>query len=176
MKQKFIETGKAVGTHGIKGEIRFQPWSDCPEDILNYKILYLNSDGSEKRSVTSARVQKNIVLIKFDGCDSIEEAEKLRNKVFYVDRDDISLSPGEHLICDLVGCKVFRSSDKIQLGILSDVSKTGANDVWHIKSGEKEYLIPAIPNVVDSVDIDNEEIFITPLNGIFDFDERDIIR
>ena len=92
MKKQYIETGKIVGTHGIKGEVRFTPWSDRPDDILNYKTLYCDENGQDKMTVTSARVHKNIVLIKFKGTDSIEDAEKLRDQVLYVNRKDIKLA------------------------------------------------------------------------------------
>jgi 16S rRNA processing protein RimM len=80
----------------------------------------------------------------------------------------LHLKEGQYLIADLMGCKVFDSQTKEQLGVISDVSKTGANDVWHVKNNGKEYLVPAIPPVVDQVDVEKEEVFITPLKGIFE--------
>ena len=168
MKQQYIETGVITGTHGVRGELRVQPWCDTPEDLTVHKKLYLDATGENAIQVVNARAHKQMVILKVKGIDTVEQAEALRNKTVYLDRKKLKLAKGQYLIVDLIGCKVFDSSNKEELGVLTDVSQTGANDVWHIKKDEKEYLIPAIPSVVDQVDVDKETIFITPLKGIFD--------
>ena len=172
MKKQFIETGKITGTHGIRGEVRVQPWSDSPDFLTSFKFLYLDGEGARKIAVKAARTHKNMVLMKLDGVDTIEQAEAFRNKIVYINRDDANLPEGSHFIEDLLGCKVYDSQSGNFLGELCDVSKTGANDVWHIKGEDKkEYLVPAIPDVVDSVDVDGGIIKITPLKGIFDHED-----
>lgn len=172
MKKQFIETGKITGTHGIRGEVRVQPWSDSPDFLTSFKFLYLDGKGTRKIAVKAARTHKNMVLMKLDGVDTIEQAEAFRNKIVYINRDDANLPEGSHFIEDLLGCKVYDSQSGNFLGELCDVSKTGANDVWHIKGEDKkEYLVPAIPDVVDSVDVDGGIIKITPLKGIFDHED-----
>lgn len=168
MKKKYLETGKIVGTHGIRGQLRVQPWCDSPEFICLFKKLYLDENGQEFLKVLSAKPHGNIVILTVGEIDSIEKAETFRNRVLYIDRKDVKLPKGRHFISDLLGCRVFDADTNQLLGVLSDVSETGANDVWHIKRGEKEYLIPSIPEVVIDVDIDNEIIVIRPLKGIFD--------
>ena len=168
MKQQYIETGLITGTHGVRGELRVQPWCDSPEDLTVHKKLYLDVNGVNAIQIVNARAHKQMVILKVKGIDTVEQAEALRNKTVYLDRKNLKLAKGQYLIVDLIGCKVFDSATKEALGEISDVSQTGANDVWHIKNEGKEYLIPAIPSVVDTVDVDKEEIFITPLKGIFD--------
>lgn len=168
MKKRYIETGMIVGTHGIKGEMRVQPWCDSPEFLTKFKSLYLDENGEKVVKILSSRAHKNIVLIKADGVDTIESAEALRGKTLYLNRDDASLPKGTFFQCDLFGCEVFDADSGEPYGKISDVSVTGANDVWHIKKDGKEYLIPSIPDVVARVDIDNERIEIRPLKGIFD--------
>ena len=172
MKKQFIETGKITGIHGIRGEVRVQPWSDSPDFLTSFKFLYLDGEGARKIAVKAAKTHKNMVLMKLDGVDTIEQAEAFRNKIVYINRDDANLPEGSHFIEDLLGCKVYDSQSGDFLGELCDVSKTGANDVWHIKGEDKrEYLVPAIPDVVDSVDVDGGIIKITPLKGIFDHED-----
>ncbi len=168
MKQQFIETGKITGTHGIHGEMRVQPWCDSPEDLLQYKTLYLDTAGYERLEVVGMRVHKTMVILKAKGIDSIPGAEAFRERVVYLHRDDLNLEEGQYLVADLIGCAVFDTQTGNPLGEITDVSQTGANDVWHIKKDGKEYLIPAIPLVVDKVDIDGERVTITPLKGIFE--------
>ena len=78
------------------------------------------------------------------------------------------LPEGRYFVSEIIGAQVFDADTDALLGILSEVSPTGANDVWHIKSGDKEYLVPAIPDVIVNVDINNDKIAIRPLKGIFD--------
>ena len=166
MKEKYIETGKIVGTHGIRGEVRVQPWCDSPEFLTPFKTLYLDKNGTAIK--VKCRPNKNVVLMKIKDVDTIEQAEMLRGKVVYIDRDDAALEDGTYFQCDLFGCEVFDADTNEKLGVICDVSQTGANDVWHIKRETREYLIPSIPDVVINVDIDGGRVVIRPLKGIFD--------
>jgi len=171
MKQQYIETGVVTGTHGIRGELRVQPWCDSPEDLTIHKKLYLDAGGVEPLTIINARAHKQMVILKVKGIDTVEQAEALRGKTIYLDRKKLKLAKGQYLIVDLIGCRVFDSTTGETLGVVSDVSQTGANDVWHITKDGQEYLIPAVPSVVDRVDVDHEEIYITPLKGIFDHED-----
>ncbi len=168
MLKQFIDTGRIVGTHGIRGEMRLEVWADSPQFLSGIKQLYLSDKGENAFSVVAARPHKNICILKVKGVDTIEEAEKYRGKVVYINRADKRLEKGRYYIQDLIGCRVFDENSGREYGIISEVSQTGANDVWHIKSGEKEYLIPVIPQVVKSVNVEEEIVKITPLRGIFE--------
>ena len=168
MKLKFLEVGKIVGTHGVRGMVRIQAWCDSPEFFCSLKKLYLDKEGKERLSITKSSPHGNVVIAAVKGVDSIEEAERYRGRVLYMDRKDADLQEGQYFISELIGCSVYHADSGKLLGTLCDVSETGANDVWHIKSGDKEYLIPCIDEVVISVDIDNEKVIIRPLKGIFE--------
>ncbi len=168
MLKKFLETGKIVGTHGVKGMLRVQPWCDSGEFLKQFKNFYTDKDGKDKLIATSVQPHGNVVLMAVKGVDSIEKAETLRGKVIYIDRKDITLPEGRYFIDDLIGCTVFDDQDGLVLGEISDVSQTGANDVWHIKKGETEYLVPVIDEVVVLVDVENSKVVIKKMKGIFD--------
>ena len=170
MKNKFLETGKIVGTHGVRGMVRIQAWCDTPEFFCSLKKVYLDKDGKEALSIVKSAPHGNVVIAQIKGVDTIEAAEKYRNKVLYMDRNDAKLEEGRYFICDLIGCEVFDSNTSKKLGVLSDVSETGANDVWHITRDGKEYLVPAIADVIVTVDTENEKAVIRPMKGIFDED------
>lgn len=169
MIKDFLEIGKITSTHGIKGEMRVQPWCDSPEFMKQFKVLYLDKK-CEKPLKVRVRPNGNMAIIKIEGTDTVEDANKYRNKILYMKRSDASLPEGFYFLQELFDCKVIDADNKDkQYGILSDVSQTGANDVWHIKAdGGKEYLIPAIPQVVKEVDVASGIIKISPLRGIFD--------
>ncbi|MBR1562282.1 MAG: 16S rRNA processing protein RimM [Ruminococcus sp.] len=165
--KKLLEAGKIVTVFGLKGEVKVQPWCDTPEFLCEFDTLYYKSGTPV--NVERARVQKNMVIMKIEGTDSVEEAQKLRNRVLYIDREDVELDEGCYFIQDLIGLTVMESKDGKVYGKLSDVSQTGANDVYHIKAEDgKEYLIPAIPEVIDSIDLEGGIMKITALDGLFD--------
>ena len=164
---QYLETGKIVGTHGIKGEMRVECWCDSPEFFCQLKKVYLQ-EGICCLKVKS-RVHKHIAIMKAEGIDTIEEAEKLRNKVLYIDRNDVALEEGTYFIQDLIGLSVYDVDNGSLYGKVTDVMQTGANDVYQITdSNGREYLIPVIDEVVIAVDLDSEKILIRPLKGIFD--------
>ena len=168
MKKQYLQSGKIVGTHGIRGMVRIQPWCDSAEFLCGFKKLYLDADGTNIINISTAKPHGNVVLAAIKGIDTIEDAESLRNKVVYINRNDVKLEEERYFIEDIIGSTVFDADTNKILGEICDVSATGANDVWHIKRGEKEYLIPCIDEVVISVDIDLGQVVIRPLKGIFD--------
>ena len=168
MIKKYLETGKIVGTHGIRGMVRVQPWSDSGEFLTEFKRFFLSPDGESELKAQKIQPHGGVVLIAFKGVDTVEQAESLRGKILYISRDDISLPDGRYFIDDLLGCEVFDADSGEKYGEISEVSQTGANDVWHIKAGDKEYLLPAIDEVIVTVDPENERLEIRPMKGIFD--------
>lgn len=168
MKKEFLEVGKIVGTHGVRGMVRIQPWCDTPEFLCGFKRLYLDDAGNTSVSVNSAKPHGNVVIAALQGVDSIESAEKYRNKVLYISRKDALLDDDQYFIEDLIGCTVYDADTGEVLGQISDVSQTGANDVWHITRDSREYLIPCIDDVVLKVELDEGRVVIRPLKGIFE--------
>lgn len=166
MRKEFLETGEVVGTHGIKGFVRIKPWAD-DGFFEKLKRVFIGNEKTEIK-VLSAKAHGNVIIANLEGIDSIEKAESLRNKTVYVKRDDVSPPENKYFISEIIGADVYDADTNEFLGKLCDVSSTGANDVWHIKSCSKEYLIPAIPQVIVSVDIFNDKIVIRPIKGIFD--------
>ncbi|MBP5303417.1 MAG: 16S rRNA processing protein RimM [Clostridia bacterium] len=169
---QFLEAGQIVGTHGVRGEMRVQPWCDSPEVFCKLKRVYLDERGATSLKVKS-RPQKNMVLMKAEGVESIPEAEELRNTVVYLNRDDLHLPKGTFFIQDLIGMSIYNVDTDEKLGVLEDVSSTGANNVYHMKTQEgKEVLIPAIPSVVKEINLDADSIKIFVIKGLLDDDEN----
>ncbi|MCL2053259.1 MAG: ribosome maturation factor RimM [Oscillospiraceae bacterium] len=164
--KKYLETGKIVAVHGVSGEVRVQTWCDDQEFLCGFKTLYFDN-GRESIELISARAHKNIVVMKINGVDSVEQAQALRNKVLYIDRKDAHLPEGSYFIQDLIGLAAVDDDSGEELGELADISFTGANDVYHIKTKEgKSLLVPAIPEVVREIDIRGGKIKIHVLDGL----------
>ena len=169
LKKNFLEVGKIVSTHGLKGEVKIDPWCNNSHFLCGFKELYFDEYGHQKIKVLYARAHKNIVLIKFPGIDSIEQAEKLRGKVLFNNRKEVKLPEGEYFIEEILGVNVFNADTNFCYGKITDVLKTGANDVYQITNERKKnYLVPAIKDVICKVDIENNLMLIRPLEGLFD--------
>ncbi|MDE6520369.1 MAG: ribosome maturation factor RimM [Ruminococcus sp.] len=166
MKKEYLEAGKIVTTHGIRGEVKIMPYTDTPELLCEFERLFMEKSHNEVY-IEKSRAFKNMVIAKIEGIDTVEDAEKLRNKILYMHRDDLELDENTYFIEDLIDMEVKDADTDFVYGRIADVLQTGANDVYVIK-GEREYLIPAIPDVVISTDIDNNIMLIRQLEGLFD--------
>lgn len=169
MKKEYLEAGKIVNTHGIRGEVKIMPYCDSPELLCDFDRLFMGKSLKEIY-IERSRVQKNMIICKIEGVDTPEDAEKLRNKMLYMHRDDLELDKDTYFIQDLIGMTVKDADTGEVYGIIDDVFQTGANDVYSIKNGDKSYLVPAIADVVITTDIDSGIMTIRPLEGLFDED------
>ena len=169
MELEYLELGAIVGTHGLQGELRVHPACDSPAFACQFPLLFFDDAGCRPVRVTGARAHKNVVLLRLEGIASIETAQALKNQTLYFRRADARLEEGQYFIAELLGCAVFDELDPaLCYGEICGVSKTGANDVWHIRTPEgSEVLIPVIPEVVGKVDVAAGRVAITPLPGLF---------
>lgn len=146
MKDNFLPTGQIVNTHGLRGDVKVMPWADDPDDLLDLDRVFI--DGKEYQISHSSR-QKNMILMKLRGVDSIDDAVKLRNKEISLCRDDIELEEGVMFIADMIGLPVVADGEEI--GKLKDVIVMPGNDVYVVR-GEHEYMIPAVQEYVEPLD------------------------
>lgn len=168
MRNQYLETGRIVATHGIRGELRVEPWADSPEFLLQFDRLYLDAGASSLRVVSSRR-HKSLVVVKFEGIDTVEQAVPLLHRVVYIDRGQVTLAPGSYFEQDLIGLEVRDAGSGRVYGTLTSVSRTGANDVYGVTpAGGEEVLFPAIREVVRSVEPEQGVMTIIPLKGLFD--------
>ena len=166
MVKEFLEGGKIVGTHGVRGEMRVECWCDSPQFLAKFKTLYFDN-GAQAVKVQS-RAHKNMVLMKMPEVDTIEKADTYRGKVLYIKRSDIKLEQGVHFVQDMIGLEVVDSSTKKVYGKVKDVLRTGSNDVYEMEDDNKKlFYIPAIPDIIDEIDIENNTLSITPMKGLF---------
>ncbi|MCD7784528.1 MAG: ribosome maturation factor RimM [Oscillospiraceae bacterium] len=165
--EKYLEVGKIVTTHGVRGDVKVIPWCDTANFICDFDTLY-TKNGETSFKVIRARVLGNMAILRFEGIDNPNKAEELRQTVLYINRDDAKLPEGSYFVADLIGLDVYDEQDKLY-GKIKDVLKTGANDVYEIEADDsKLYYIPAIPDVVLNTDIENGKMTIHPMEGLFD--------
>ena len=161
MKQKFIEAGEIVNTHGIRGEVSIVPWTDSAEFLKRFQALYIDGTRAE---VESSRVHKTLLLCKFKGVDNVNDAMRLKGKVVSLDREDAHLPAGGYFQCDIMGARVVTESGE-DVGVLTDILEYPAANVYVVR-GEAEHLIPASPEFIRAVDVDGGLVTVRLLEGM----------
>ena len=167
-----LKVGKIVNTHSLKGEVKVISSTDFEEERFKKGSKLLITRGNQlirEVVVQSYRNHKNFLLVKFEGIDSVEEAEKLKNLQIKIDSDEVGeLEENEFYFHEIIGCQVFDENDK-NLGEIIDILTPGANDVWVIKGENgKEILIPYIEDVVKKIDITSKKVNIEVMEGLID--------
>lgn len=162
MVGQYLEAGKIVNTHGVRGEVRIQPWADSPEFLCAFKTLYI--DG-KPLNVLSARPHKSAVIALFDGIGTVDEAIRLKNKTVSIDRKDAQLQDGVYFIADLIGLSAVDDVTGEELGRITDIIPLTSNNVYVI-SGAREILVPAVPEFVKKIDVDAGRIRFRLIEGM----------
>ena len=161
-KKQYLECGQIVNTHGIRGEVKLQPWCDEPEFIKKFKTLYISG---KPYAVSSVRMHKECAIIKFADVDDINEAMKLKGKIVEINRDDAKLPKGSWFIQDIIGLPVY-DEQGAQIGILNDVFDAPAGKLYEIKSPDGMHLVPDVPEFIKLIDPDNEKIVVSLIEGM----------
>lgn len=166
--EKYLQIGKIVNTHGFRGDVKAQAWSDSPDVLVKLKFVYRKvKDEYIKIKVQKSSVHKGMVLIKLEGIDDFDSANVLRETVIYADRDDIKKNKDSFFIVDLIGLDVIDFDNGKVYGKLKDVMQYGIHDIYTVETEKGEVLIPAVSEFVKKVSLE-EGIFIKPIEGMFD--------
>ncbi len=172
--EDLLQVGVITTTHGVRGEVKVFPTTDDPARFKKLKKVILDT-GKEKLDLEVAGVKffKNMVILKFKGLDNINDVEKYRQKSLYVTRENaVKLKKNEYFIADLIGLSVI-SDEGEELGVISDVLQTGANDVYVIKQErEDDILLPAIKDCVKEVDIEAGKMLVHLLPGLRELNQK----
>lgn len=168
--ENLLRVGVISSTHGVKGEVKVFPTTDDTARFKSLKKVMLDT-GREHMDLEIQGVKffKNMVILKFKGFDSIDEIEKYKGKDLLIWRDQaVKLGPDENFIIDLIGLRVV-TEDGAEFGTLTDVIKTGANDVYEVRTVEgKDVLFPAIKECVLNVDIEEGIVTVHIMDGLLD--------
>ncbi len=170
MKKNQFNIGKIINTHGIKGEVKVLPLTDDPARFEDLEWVYLSYNNQlEKKIIQSIRYQKNNIILKFKDINSIDEIEKYKSCMLVIDREmAVELPENTYFIRDLIGVEV-RLENGESLGKIIDVIETGSNDVYVIKPNKgSDILIPAIKQVIQHVDIEENIMIVKLLEGLIE--------
>lgn len=169
-KDTMLRVGVVTTTHGVRGEVKVFPTTDDMNRFKMLKKAYLDL-GRELLPVTIEGVKffKQMVIVKFKEINDMDKAALYRNKDILIDREDaMPLAENEFYICDLIGLKVITDEGE-ELGVLSEVLQTGANDVFEVTLPNKEtVLIPYIEDCVKEISLEEGKVMVHILPGLLD--------
>lgn len=156
--------GKIVNTHGIRGDVKVLPLTDDIKRFEDLKHVFIGDDKL-RLEITKVGYVKRNVLLHFKNLENINDVEKFKNWVIWIDeKDKVKLPKDSFFLDDIIGLEVFLE-DGTSVGIVKDILQPGANDVYVVKDGKKEYLIPAIKDVIKEVNLEEKRMIIDPLEG-----------
>lgn len=158
MKLQFLEAGKIVTTHGVRGEMKVLPWADSPDFLLDFNRVLI--DGKEY-AVESCRIQKSCNLLKLVGIDTMETAQAMHGKTLMIYREDTD--PDIIFAAELIGVDVYY--DDKHIGKVDDVLDYPGNKVYVVK-GEREYMIPAVKAFILSTDMEANRMQVKLIEGM----------
>ncbi len=169
---ELIEIAKITSVFGVRGEVKAQPLCDSAELLTEFETLYWKSGTPV--TIERARTQKSMAVLKIAGVETADDAAKLRNHLLYADREDFILDEGCYFIADLIGLDVIDADSGREYGRISEVSPTGANDVYHIKTPDGgRLLFPAVEEFIEEINIGQGYMKISPPQGLFEIYENE---
>ena len=162
MKERFLEAGQIVTTHGVRGEVRIRPWADSAEFLKGFTVFYI--DG-KPFPVRTSFVHKGALIASLEGVESMDEAESLRGRVIRIDREEAHLDPGAYFLQDIIGLPAVEETTGKTLGTVEDILQLPGGDVLVIR-GDREILVPRVPEFIRSVDTENGFVSVRLIEGM----------
>ena len=171
--ERYLECGRIINTHGVKGAVKIESWCDSPEVLCSLPVMYYKKKEEYlPLTVVKASVHKGCALIYFEGVDTMEGAQLLKNRVVYADRDDLEIGEDRVFVADMLGLDVFDGRSGTKLGVLSDYIESPASDLFVVKTNKGEVLVPAVDEFIGH--IDESGVYLLPIPGMFD--EAEVIE
>jgi 16S rRNA processing protein RimM len=167
---ELIPVGKIIGTHGIKGFLKVFSYSGNIQSLLAAETVILKGkDGKlSEHAVKSVSAHSNGFILALDDFSDINQVLTFTGSELCLKRSQLPIpDDDEYYWRDLIGLAVF-TDQGVDLGTVVDIFETGSSDIYVVRGSSKEYLIPAIADVISGIDIAGKKMIITPLEGLLD--------
>lgn len=165
-----LRIGQVSGAHALAGALRVRLDNPDSETLQTATRLFIEHAGErrEYRVRSAARVNRNIVKVALEELKTPEAAEALRGALVLVDEVDLPTpAPGEFYYHQAIGCEVVTLTGE-RIGVIEEIFSTGANDVWVVRDGVREVLVPVIDNVVKRLDLEHRRMTIEAVPGLIE--------
>ena len=172
MKKEYLECGRVVNAHGVRGVLKVESWCDSPKVLASRKRVFLaEKDGGYKEiKILSSSVSGALVLLTLEGIETREDAVAMKNTILYLHREDIPLKKGEMLIADMIGLSVIDASSGRVYGEIINVTDAPRGKLYYIKTPSGEVIYPSGEQFIKEI-VPEVGMYITPIAGFFDEDE-----
>jgi len=169
--QKYLECGKIVSTHGVRGTVRLESYCNTPETLAKLRRLYKKTTTGEFElmKVHASSVQKQMVLCTFESITTLDQAIPLKGTVLYADRSDIATRDGDYFVADMLGLDVIDVESGEKFGTLSEVMSPAGRDIYvvaDVRGGT--FMIPAVPEFVREIKVEGENagVYVKLIEGL----------
>lgn len=166
--QEYLEIGQIVNTHGLKGHLKVVPFTDDINRFKDLKNIYINFKNELiECTIQEVKFIKNLVMLKLEDIDDINDAEKYKGCYLKINRKDAKkLDKNTYFIADLIGLDVYDMQNN-KIGILDDIFPTGSNDVYVVNLEDgKQILLPAISKVIKEINVEQRKIIVDISQGV----------
>ena len=171
--EKLLLLGKVIRPHGLKGLLRILSYARSEESFRESEIIFLrlSSGQTHEHEVLSVKPYKNIHFLKLKKLNSLEEAERYRGAEILIKNDSLSReNEDEYFWYELIGLRVHLDTGRY-IGTIKQILPTGSNDIYVVRQGKTENLIPAIHDVVQEIDLANKKMIISEIEGLLTLNE-----
>ena len=169
MKQEFIAIGRILAPRGIKGKLKVEVATDFPQRFSPSSKVYINR---QPMTIDSTEWHKGKAIIKLHTIDSIKDAEKLRGQLVEIHHSQVyPLPEGQYYHFQLIGLEVWTTQGEL-LGNITDILTTPSNDNYVVSGAKGEILIPAIEDVIKSIDLNKGCLVIEPIEGLLSLNKK----
>lgn len=170
-KEKYLECGKIVGTHGVRGTVRLECYCDSPQVLAKLRTMYVKEKdgGFRPFKVKASSVQKSMVLCSFEEIVSLEEAIPMKGTLLYADRGDFRLRKNDFFIADLLQLPVIDADTGEKYGVLKETLQPGAQDIYVVEEEDgKTFMIPVVPEFVARIETEGDAagIYVRLIEGM----------
>ena len=169
MEEEYLRIGVITSPHGIRGEVNVYPTTDDIRRFSQVKSVTVDRRGNCSRmDITGVKQQKGMIILELSGIKDRTEAELYRQADILIYKSESPKEEGRYLVCDLLGMTVYDEDDR-EIGTVTDVLFTGANSIYQVSSpGKKDLLLPAIPDCILRVDVEQKRMTVYVLPGLED--------
>jgi len=165
-----VAIGRILKPIGTQGEVKVLPLTNDKQRFASLQSVWVGHDTTivEQRDISAVRIDAKQVIVSLSGIETPQEAKGAKNKYLFVPKEQtIKLRPGSYFMDEVIGCKVV-TEEQMNVGIVTDLLSLPINDVWVVRNGTREFLIPAVKAIIRKVDIKMKRITIHTLEGLLE--------
>jgi 16S rRNA processing protein RimM len=165
-----IAIGRISKPIGTRGRMKIFPLTDDNLRFAGLKSVWIgnNTKEAERRNINLVQADARQVVVDLEGIQTPEEVNKLKDRYLFIPKEQaVELQAGTYFIDDVIGCEVITEENE-RIGIVSDLLALPANDMWIVRNGSKEFLIPAVKSIIRKVDVKMKRITIKAIEGLLE--------